>query len=124
MTTEAGTQHLNMIHPGRRAPIAVAMAGFATIAGIDVIRRFTGRRRTIVTARAAAANRLVVEIRRRPRIGAMTRVAGGGRGDVITGFPLGGHIVVATGAGAKHFQVIHPQHRGPQIGAVAGLALV
>jgi len=44
--------------------------------------------------------------------------------NVVTGFTLGYHIIMAAGASAQHLEVIHRDRRFPHAGAVAVFAHV
>lgn len=111
-----------MIDAGHRCPAVGDVAVFADIGGLNMAAGFTGRGLTIVTARAIAGHRRVIEPGTRPSAGDMAIITIVAALDMVAGPTGRGLAIVAARTSTECCRMIDPRHRFPTTGIVTVLA--
>jgi len=113
-----GTQHLRMVHFENRGPDGRAMAVFANVGGLRMLRILASSVDAVMAANAVAGNVGVIESRRSPGDGGMaivTVISAGNMGPVLAGC----RYAIVTGAtGTQHLRVVNGEYRRKCIGGM------
>jgi len=122
MTGGAGTEHLEVINAGGRRPEVCAMATLANLGRLDMGGILAGGAHAVMTADTVSADAGMVKSCRTPGDSTVADLAGLRCHQMGGSLSRGGDTVMTIQTGPLDLQVIDPDYRRPEIGAMAILA--